>query len=362
MFDGAVAAEEAGNEAGGDVGGELHRALVAIGAKRARLDARELGLLREAEELGVYRRRGHATMAAYMVAELACSRHTANEKLRVANELIDLPEISARFAAGEIGWTVARELTRVATSETEDAWLAASAGRSSTEIQQMVKGYRKGAGPAEKPDPAIVEDWIGLRVPPAVHAMWRQMRAALDDEAGRRIGDAELAEQLCKRALATAAENPRPPYQIAITTCRQCKAAAQIGPGVETAIDEATRMRGACDAVTIGELEREGLERARWTIPANTRRRVAVRDRFTCVVPGCGAQRFLEEHHIVHRENGGTNAMSNLILVCDAHHLAHHEGRIRISGRAPDALVFERLVDREARRYERFGPSPGTEM
>ncbi len=50
--------------------------------------------------------------------------------------------------------------------------------------------------------------------------------------------------------------------------------------------------------------------------------------------------------------------MSNLCLLCDSHHAAHHEGLIRISGCAPDALVFERLApvrEDEALRYELVG-------
>lgn len=84
---------------------ELHAALKGIGVKRAKLEARELELLREAEEVRLFRRLGHPTMAAYMTAELECSRHTANEKLRVAHELVDLPEITARFRAGALSWT-----------------------------------------------------------------------------------------------------------------------------------------------------------------------------------------------------------------------------------------------------------------
>ncbi len=82
-----------------------------------RLDARELDLLLEAEETRLFRRLGHPTMAAYMVAELECSRHTANEKLRAAHELIDLPAIAGGFRAGALIWTKVRELTRVATAE-----------------------------------------------------------------------------------------------------------------------------------------------------------------------------------------------------------------------------------------------------
>lgn len=47
-------------------------------------------------------------------------------------------------------------------------------------------------------------------------------------------------------------------------------------------------------------------------------------------------------------------------MLCDSHHKDLHDGVIRISGRAPDALVFERLAwvssDDESPRYERAGP------
>jgi len=341
---------------------ELHAALQGIGVKRAKLDARELELLLEAEETRLFRRLGHPTMAAYMVAELECSRHTANEKLRVAHELIDLPEIARRFRAGALSWTKVRELTRVATAETEDDWLEAICGVDGSQVQQMVKGFAKGARPTDRRDPDLIEELIGLRVPPVIHALWRQMRGAMDGEAGRRLSDAELAEQLCKRALLPATEDghTRPLFQIAVTTCRVCKCAEQVGPGVVNAISAAAFERALCDAVFVGDLEDERPGRAQWSIPAPTRRVVAIRDRFCCTYPGCTSKRFLEAHHIVPRALGGTNAASGLTLLCDSHHKDLHDRVIRISGRAPDELVFERLArrtsDDEPPRYECVGP------
>jgi hypothetical protein len=123
----------------------------------------------------------------------------------------------------------------------------------------------------------------------------------------------------------------------------------------------ATRLeRALCDAVCIGDLEDEHPGRAQWSIPAPTRRAVAIRDRFCCTYPGCTSKRFLEAHHIVPRALGGTNAASGLTLLCDSHHKDLHDQVIRISGRAPGELVFERLArrtnDDEPPRYERVGP------
>jgi hypothetical protein len=195
-----------------------------------------------------------------------------------------------------------------------------------------------------------------------IEALWRQMRVAMDGEAGKRLSDAELAEQLCKRALIPAAEDgrTRPLFQIAVTTCRVCKGAEQVGPGVVNEINAAAFERALCDAVFVGDLEAEHPGRAQWSIPEPTRRAVAIRDRFCCTYPGCRSKRFLEAHHIVARALGGTNAASNLTLLCDSHHKDLHDRVIQISGRAPDDLVFERLAKRtrddEPPRYERISP------
>ncbi len=260
---------------------ELHAALQGVGVKRAKLDARELELLLEGEETRLFRRLGHPTMAAYMVAELECSRHTANEKLRVAHELVDLPEIARRFRAA-LSWKKVRELTRVATAETEDEWLEAIRGVDGAQVQQMVKGFAEGTRRTDRRDPDLIEEVIGLRVPPVIEALWRQMRVAMDGEAGRGLSDGELAEQLCKRALLPATESghSRPLFQIAVTTCRVCKCAEQVGPGVVNEINAAAFERALCDAVFVGDLDDEHPGRAQWSIPAPTRRAVAIRDRF----------------------------------------------------------------------------------
>jgi hypothetical protein len=47
-------------------------------------------------------------------------------------------------------------------------------------------------------------------------------------------------------------------------------------------------------------------------------------------------------HHIKSRSHGGTDDEWNLVSLCAAHHLhGIHGGRIRVTGRAPDALVWE---------------------
>jgi len=71
------------------------------------------------------------------------------------------------------------------------------------------------------------------------------------------------------------------------------------------------------------------------------RNRILARDRHRCQVPGC-SRRAAHLHHIEYRSQGGSDDESNQICLCAAHHLyGIHEGRMRVSGKAPDALVWE---------------------
>lgn len=66
------------------------------------------------------------------------------------------------------------------------------------------------------------------------------------------------------------------------------------------------------------------------------------RDGYRCAVPGCSARRNLQDHHVVFRSAGGSNAPDNRVTLCAFHHhRCLHAGRLRVRGRAPGDLVFE---------------------
>jgi hypothetical protein len=86
---------------------------------------------------------------------------------------------------------------------------------------------------------------------------------------------------------------------------------------------------------------------ASWWVPTPRAYRVFARDGWRCTVPGCTSQRNLHAHHVLFRSAGGSDDDPNLITLCAAHHQrCVHGGVIRISGRAPGALVFEMPLGR----------------
>jgi len=71
------------------------------------------------------------------------------------------------------------------------------------------------------------------------------------------------------------------------------------------------------------------------------------RDHWRCTVPACTARRNLHGHHVWFRSHGGPDEAWNRTTLCAWHHQRGvHGGRIRITGRAPDALLFELGVGR----------------
>lgn len=59
-------------------------------------------------------------------------------------------------------------------------------------------------------------------------------------------------------------------------------------------------------------------------------------------MPGCTSRRNPHDHHIGFRSTGGPDAWGNRITLRAFHHQRGlHAGPLRVSGRAPDGLLFE---------------------
>lgn len=313
---------------------DVDRALRGIAKRRASLDAEEARWLRQAETLQIWKQLGMVSALDYMERVLGYAPRTAQDRLRVARALDALPKTSESFARGALSFTAVRELTRVATPATEQAWIDAAVGRNVRDIEELVAARRPGDLPTDPGDPRPRVHVVRLELQPETYAALRQARHVLEEECGRHIDDDELVALLAHRALDGEADG-RARYQISIQRCDMCKHATQIGAGARIAIGEAAVERAECDAQRIGN------GRAKQQVPPAVQREVWRRDGGRCRVPGCRSARALEIHHIIHRENGGTHELANLILACSSCHQAHHDRRITISGTA-DALEVKR--------------------
>jgi 5-methylcytosine-specific restriction endonuclease McrA len=129
---------------------------------------------------------------------------------------------------------------------------------------------------------------------------WEQTREACERLAGKTLSDIEVFDLMCAETLCTYALTP--------------------AFGDKDGSDE-------CD---------EGDEKA-----GGVARSIAERDGWICSRPGCSNRSALTGNHIIPRSRSGPDEDWNLHLVCQSCHLAITEGRLKVSGRAPDNLTWE---------------------
>jgi hypothetical protein len=323
----------------------IDRALRTIARRRAALDADEARWLREAEAQQIWRPLGMVSALDYMERVLGYGPRAAQERLRVARALGTLPQLTAALADGELPFSAVRELTRVATPATEDAWRTAATGKNLRQIEELVADHRPGDRPDAPPDPEARTHVVRFELSAETFALLRQARGVLDDERGNHLSDDQFVATLCGSVLDGApATEPtgRAKFQVAVTVCARCRQGWQDGAGARVPISPAAIERAACDAQHIGSIDGATPERASQDVPPSVARLVWRRDARRCRVPGCRSSRGLEIHHLVRRVDGGSHDASNLILACSACHMAHHNGFLTITGTADHLEVHRR--------------------
>ena len=309
------------------------------------LDAELARWLREAERIQVWRHFGCATMLEYLERIFGYSPRQGRERLMVSRRLGGLPELEGALERGELPYSAVRELSRIATRTTESAWIEEARGRCLREIEDLVTQREVGDLPQDPPRPDRAPMRIAFDVLPETYALFRQVWKMLETERGEALTDDGLIAAMLDAVVAppdAETRKGRAKFQIAVTTCARCKQSTQHGGGKCFALDDTARERAECDAQHIGSIDTDEPARASQNVPPRVRRLLAHRDGYRCRAPGCRSARFLEVHHIIRKADGGTNKPSNLILLCDAHHKAHHEGAITISGTAPHDVRFHR--------------------
>ncbi len=324
----------------------LDRRLREYAMHRSALDAAEAFDLVRAEQLKIYALYGCVTHWEYLERVLGYGPHAARERMRVARALVQLPVTTQKLMSGELNYSAVRELTRVATSTTEDDWLAKVQGMTAHQIEREVAGHALGDRPGDPKQPDLRTRKLRLELSPEVYAMWRQARVALETELGHQLGDLQFVELLVRRALdpSTGAEGPA--HQIAYKQCDECKRTTQNGGGLEIDIADEVIEKAHCDARVIGSLDAPSPERATTSVTPRVREQVFARDQFCCTVPGCRSRRNLEIHHIHEQAKGGTHEMSNVTLLCGlcrARHKPHYAGCLVMPGRGPSPTVMRSL-------------------
>lgn len=330
----------------------------------------------------------------------------AREKVRVARALESLPRFSAAMAAGQLSYSKARALTRVADADTEKYLLHLALHGTAQHVENLVRLYRRSqeaqelSREAQQQARREVSYWfdtdgslvLKARLPAVAGAVLiKALESAMQDipesetnvkvqppeevplgwQARRADALAHVAENFLQRG-AQGAQGKRhgstaDRYQVVVhvdaQTLRDSSAGRceiEHGP----AIPAETVRRLSCDASLVTLIENaqgEPLDVGRKTrsIPPAIRRALHARD-LGCRFPGCTHQRYLDAHHIRHWAQGGDTKLANLVTLCRFHHRLVHEGGIRVAMTPdgaprfmrPDGTEFDRVISLDTESYD----------
>ncbi|MCA9621135.1 MAG: hypothetical protein KC731_19070, partial [Myxococcales bacterium] len=213
---------------------EVHRELVGLGRRRTALERSLCRWLLAAERLDVATNCGFASLGEYAERHLDLSRRQTEERLRVGRALGELPALDAAFASGTLVWSKMRELSRIATGDTADDWLAFASVHTAREVERAVASRKVGDRPT---DPGEVRRHrLAFEVSAETFALFRDVQARVArDLGGRAVDDDTFLFEVARRALGSPqvgvgeGENEeavgRANYQVAITRCDTCRRA-----------------------------------------------------------------------------------------------------------------------------------------
>lgn len=281
---------------------------------------------------GLFRDLGYSSIYQYASEELGFSTTRTGDFKRLAEKLETLPRVTEKVRSGELGYTKAREIVKVAGPDNEADWLEVAGRQSRRELEETVRRAKALAGRKSNPaqtqlmpaatfsPPATVPVRVGFELTPTQLARYEALMARI----GHKGNKADLLLDMMESYLEADENAPRGAtgsrYQIHVHECPTCaKAAVQTSHG-EKELSASETEAARCDAQV-----HEAGKRNKSTIPPRVRREVLARDRHQCRRKGCNHNRFLDIHHIVPRFKGGSNDPANLITLCSSCHRLWHE-------------------------------------
>ncbi len=364
---------------------------------------RLLMLIAELDRRGTWQQYGVLSCAHWLNWKCGIDMGAAREKVRVARALENLPLVSDALARGELSYSKARAITRVATPESQDYLLMVARHGTASHVEKLVRAYRRmerlqEAARARGAHAQRALRWtfeddgsmvITVRLPAdqgalvvqaihaAVDAQWRERDGAdreqhavanvsaetstalgpssdsfdnAESPVAARRSDAlcHIAEQFHAHAAATSRQAER--YQVVVHVDRSILTEEGHGDCCHIehggAIAAETARRLVCDASLVTLHAGEGGEllnigRRSRVIPPAIRRALAHRDK-GCRFPGCLNHLYVDAHHIRHWADGGETRMDNLVLLCRHHHGLLHEGGFTLQRRDDGKLLFFR--------------------
>ncbi len=121
---------------------EIHARLEAALSELQRAEKNVVLLFGEILSRKLYRDLGYSSIQAYAAEALGFTPSKTSQFVRLTGALEELPCLRRSVASGELGWTKAREVAKVATPTSEEKWIAEAGRSSSRSLEQKVRAVR----------------------------------------------------------------------------------------------------------------------------------------------------------------------------------------------------------------------------
>jgi hypothetical protein len=374
---------------------QLGSRIVALSGRLASATCRWLLLVGEfdARDGGEWKL-GMASTAQWLQYACGVARRTAIEHVRIARSLRAWPQLAAEMSAGRLSYSQVRAISRVATGPVEqslatgklvDGLIESARYGSAAQLEAIVRGLRTVHHNETEPGPRaererVSQSWtdgsqwaLSARLDPERGAQVEAALAALAK--AEELGAADALVRLAEIGLAALADGGQPrglrgEEQAAIVvhvdasrvpaepdtpdperSAERARAVAPFGrvadgPGLPASVVE----RLACiGRVRLTVRDGDGphsdvldLGRARRLVTPRQRQALRLRDGDECAYPGCHRRDGLEAHHVRHWLYGGRTDLDNLLRLCKAHHLAHHDGEFTVTALGRGRFRFYR--------------------
>ena len=227
--------------------------------------------------LGLWREMGFASLGHYSEERLGMAESTLRQRAALEQRLYELPALRAALRDGRLSYEKARLVASRADASDVDAWIARAEGTTCLDLRDAVE--------ADEDRQMCARGELELRMPRRVGALVGAAFRAAREVAGEWLRSGECLLRIARHFLDT--------WKPLLAT------------------------------------------------RSTPHRRVLARDRCRCQFPGC-SRPAVHAHHKQFRSHGGLDVDENLLSLCLVHHLRGiHGGYLRVTGRVPDALIWE---------------------
>ena len=293
-------------------------------------------LLQKMAQNKLYRALGYISLNDYAFQEHTFRSSKTRALLKLADAMIAMPALEDALTSGLIPWTKAREVGRVATSETVEGWIEHAAVVTNRQLEAVVK--RAGDGDSisealarpEAQDPLRRHVVNGLTA--AEYELVEQAITRIRLDSNLTLDEFSRADALVGMARASMApvtkEAPSTTVyrQLVVHICDDCgTASGQAGHPDPTEVALAQ-----CDGEIIDMRPGRTRGHKRKTIRPAVRQAVLTRDHDRCSLPSCRNTLWVDVHHIIPKSQGGSHKESNLLCLCGAHHRLLHDGQMAL--------------------------------